>query len=362
MRRRPMLGQPDGVEPIQMYFQRTAHNIYEWFARCKRKMLFQRVIESIYKAAWDEKKTVLRNGNNPLAEARETTSRIWWEGLKSISVEKRRAEGLVFSRTGPQTFWEDAVVTALGLDWRSKRDKYDEAAWLSGKGEFLTHLAKKWKLPLPCRAADAITSGPSREQDLDSKPSELPDLQLHPDDKDWSSRSKRFSMIVDCQALGDIINGRSPLQDERYRPVFRRMADALNGIFGQGWRPRSDCKDPVCWRERAWNAQADFLANQAMDNKRGHYRVDMLVAHRAHEGNIIVFSDGGLRRASMRASAAWIAFLLEGGAAVERASQRCYLDSCSSAFQAEVIALDLALNFAKILVSRDYCRLNRLSR
>ena len=63
----------------------------------------------------------------------------------------------------------------------------------------------------------------------------------------------------------------------------------------------------------------------------------------------------------MIASAAWIAYLMEGGTAVEIASQSCYRSSTSGYFQAEVIALDMALHFAKLLISRNYDRISNLA-
>ena len=104
MRRLRMPHLPDGIEPAQHYYQRTAHYFYEWYASSTNKMLFQRVIESIYKAGWDESKTILCNGQNPLAEAQSGTSIRWREAVRDISTAKRRAEGLVFTCAGPQNF------------------------------------------------------------------------------------------------------------------------------------------------------------------------------------------------------------------------------------------------------------------
>merc|ERR1712232_456386 len=138
---------PEGMESGHMYNHRTAHKIYGWFAEGKRKMLFQKVIASVQKAAWDESKSVLRNGSNPLAAARNGSSRIWWEGLKTIPASRRREEGLVFTRTGPQSFWEDPLVAIWGLEWRSKRDGCGQAAWISRQADFVNELSKRWSLP-----------------------------------------------------------------------------------------------------------------------------------------------------------------------------------------------------------------------
>jgi len=359
MRRKPMPHLPEGREPAQMFNQRTARKIYGWFAESKRQMLFQKVIVSIHKAGWDECKVVLRNGTNPLAMARSSTSRIWWAGVQNEPLARRRSEGLVFSRTGPQSFWEDPLVAVWGLDWRMRRDRGARSEWMTLKGEFLSTLSRKWRLPLLER--EHAATFPAAKPESKATPSELPMLQVHPEDKVWSTSQMRFRMVVDCQTLGRIINGHTPLQDDGYRPVFRRMADALDSIFKSGWRPSSDWKDTVVWRERIWNSQADFFANRAMDRKAGHFEVDMAVVRRAHEGNLMVYSDGGLRRTGMLASAAWIAYLVKGDAAIKIGSQSRFLQAVKSSFQAEVIALDMAYDFVRMLATMQYDRISCLT-
>jgi len=90
-----------------------------------------------------------------------------------------------------------------------------------------------------------------------------------------------------------------------------------------------------------------------MDNKLSEVNIDMALARRAAAGNVLIFSDGGLRRAGMVASSAWIAYLIEGASATRMAHQSPDLQNAASAFQAEVIGLDLALNFLEIITTKQ---------
>jgi hypothetical protein len=135
---------PNGVEPRMEYNRRTARKIYSWFSIGSRKMMFQKVLESLHKAAWDEAVTVLPNKNNPLLEARVATSRFWWEHAKFWPAAKRRQQGAAFSRTGPQSFWEDPLVHVHGLSWREARDACnDRAAWYQSCKETVSTLSQQ---------------------------------------------------------------------------------------------------------------------------------------------------------------------------------------------------------------------------
>ena len=93
----------------------------------------------------------------------------------------------------------------------------------------------------------------------------MPKLVIHLADGHWDNSCMRFRLVVDCQPLCNVLNGRTALQDETYRPLFRRLAAALDMTFRNGWQPMADWEDPVVWRKREWNGQADHLVNKAMD-------------------------------------------------------------------------------------------------
>ena len=173
----------------------------------------------------------------------------------------------------------------------------------------------------------------------------MPRLITHPSDAKWAADRMRFRFVVDCQALAGIITGLTPLQDETFGPVFRRMTERLDVALRSGWRSLADWADPVVWREREWNQQADFLANLAMDSNSPRRFINHHAATRLSSGNVLVFSDGGLRRANMVASSGWIAFLPEGESATTLAYESLPLTGVRSAFFAEMIGLDRATSF-----------------
>ena len=74
-----------------------------------------------------------------------------------------------------------------------------------------------------------------------------------------------------------------------------------------------------------------------MDSSIPAIDVDMAIARRHRAGDVLVLSDGGLRRAGMVAPAGWIAYLFEGASATRLGYQNQHLENVCSAFQAEVI-------------------------
>ena len=73
----------------------------------------------------------------------------------------------------------------------------------------------------------------------------MPDLNPHPDDHEWEEGGKRFRLVVDCQVLAGLLNGRVPLADESYRPILRGMDSCLEQVLSSGWLPAHACDDPV---------------------------------------------------------------------------------------------------------------------
>merc|ERR1712078_968383 len=94
-----------------------------------------------------------------------------------------------------------------------------------------------------------------------------------------------------------------------------------------------------------------------MDSTSSSCKIDRAALQRAHRGNILIFSDGGLRPKKKVASSAWIAYLIEGTSATKLAWQRLLLEGVSSSFQAEVIGLDLALIFLQAISSGSQVRM-----
>jgi hypothetical protein len=267
--------------------------------------------------------------------------------MKFWPAAKRKKGGAAFTRTGPQNFWEDPLVLAHGLSWRDVRDKCkDRDSWSRLGISTIETISQQWNLPSKSLKPPEKTEVPiTREKREKVMPSTIPELQLHPDDQSWDKTGKRFRIVVDCQVLAGIVNGAVPLKNDWYRPMFRRMGNLLDKALTSGRRPAWDWDDPVCWRARDWNRQADFVVNVAMDANTEQSWSDATLMSVARHRDILIFCDGGLRRSSMRAAAGWVAYVAYNGAFHRVAYRATPLEGVSSAFQSEAIALENALEF-----------------
>ena len=83
-----------------------------------------------------------------------------------------------------------------------------------------------------------------------------------------------------------------------------------------------------------------------MDSGRSHHHRDAaaILEAKQRKSNILVFSDGGLRKNGL-AAAAWVAFTNHGTNVSLLAYDGILLEDVTSAFKAEVIALDRAVEF-----------------
>ena len=84
--------------------------------------------------------------------------------------------------------------------------------------------------------------------------------------------------------------------------------------------------------------------------------------NRTNWGGLLTWGGGGYLHSYLNlhgkpvgtAAAAWIAFLVEGDAVTKLASESQYLHATRSSFEAEVIALDLAIRFLRDITAQVY--------
>merc|ERR1712113_635673 len=104
------------------------------------------------------------------------------------------------------------------------------------------------------------------------------------------------------------------------------------------------------WRPRAYNVQADHLANSAMNSAQSWRHIDFTKAREimVRGGNLRIYSDGGYRAAEGRASAAWVLYGIrrQGGSWVYNMVGHAgiSIQRPGSAFISECIALESALD------------------
>ena len=127
------------------------------------------------------------------------------------------------------------------------------------------------------------------------------------------------------------------------------MGRCFERLLSHLYLPRTDVSDLVQWRPRAYNSAADFLCNWAMDNRRGcsEVRMEQLSSALEKGTNLQLYTDGGFR-SGMLASTGWALYACEVDA-IERPSLTLVvcgssvLSCCRSSFEAEVLALDVAM-------------------
>lgn len=161
----------------------------------------------------------------------------------------------------------------------------------------------------------------------------------------WDNHHQRFTFIVDCQPLCQIVNGKCPLLQDDLAPVYERMTGRIFKMLGCGWRPNCLRADPVNWHRREHNEIADFIVNHTMECRKDWQFVfkapcsDFNIQH----ANLICHSDGGTRAGSCSASG-WIveACVIQGDAqhTFPLAMAGSFFDQPVSSFSAELIALD----------------------
>ena len=143
------------------------------------------------------------------------------------------------------------------------------------------------------------------------------------------------------------------MQAPELEMVFRQMVKHLHHLSSSGWRPRRDIDNFVIWSPRQYNVVADHLVNAALDMQSDFWQHDdtsMRESLRCNEA-FRVCVDGGVRRngdrTGQRRSALGGAFLfVKADFQMVRAVTAAQLvDDVTSAFQAEVLALDSMLSF-----------------
>eukprot|EP00973_Karenia_brevis_P091781 12409097-Karenia_brevis.AAC.1 len=125
-------------------------------------------------------------------------------------------------------------------------------------------------------------------------------------DSEWQ-RPGTFEFITDNETMVDILSGTAEPESTDRDTLSQILRDISDLIVGRNWGPRESNGNPVKWRRRCFNKEADYLANQAMDARRGFsYCNQGLVDNLASVRNIQGWSDGGCRIHEGVSSYAWL--------------------------------------------------------
>eukprot|EP00973_Karenia_brevis_P023709 3267625-Karenia_brevis.AAC.1 len=229
------------------------------------------------------------------------------------------------------------------------------SSWMKGCRDFVNATCKRWHLPqLPERDIPPSETAAAGE-DWRKRGVIIP--LWHPRLQTWTCSHKCITFQVDCKALADLLCGQAVLDDDSLRPMFVRMARGFARLIDAGWATRSPAAGFVEWAPRKYNVVADHIANVTMDRGQDWQLIRPQSLRESVEAgcNILVCSDGGKRETA--ASAAWIAYACSLTTSSEYRFQilgqkGSYLQSCTSAFLAEALALEDAINsICRLIIS-----------
>ena len=120
-------------------------------------------------------------------------------------------------------------------------------------------------------------------------------------------KNHTFIFVADNETMVNIICGRAN-PDIEYRETTAEILDTIAKVMTEAnWGPKSFYGDPIVWRKREFNKEADFLANYAMDNRKDfHYINEELINQRKSIINVQGWSDGGCGVEERISSFGWI--------------------------------------------------------
>ena len=242
--------------------------------------------------------------SNPLTELRDWRSRVWWAGLERVPAHKRVIGVSLHRRKGPVRLWEDVMVEACGIHWRSKRAACStKRDWDLLSNAAITQLTFKYKLPRPPAVAAAAKLLQPKVPDAGTPTLAVSQLDL--------GVGAGLTIVVDCRPLARVLNGTEKLKNGGLEPLCSRATDKLV-CLQHFWNQFHTKPSWISWRPRHLNQLADQAANQCMDNNLDFVDwVDPLPDQSIlSDLHVMGFSDGGLRKESGRAAIGWIVVAL----------------------------------------------------
>lgn len=141
-------------------------------------------------------------------------------------------------------------------------------------------------------------------------------------------------------------------------PFFAALAKALAKLFVNYFQPRSSTAGMVEWRKREFNTVPDYLCNFSMDTGTEVFEVRRGVLLKTLDAsfNLQIYIDGGFRFHTL-AAGAWCLFSCEmqgPSCKFTMLARRSFLlTACQSSFEAEVLALEVALSYSTQLLLQE---------
>lgn len=226
---------------------------------------------------------------------------------------KRRRLGLVRARQRrtAEAQWENPLVQVYGEGWRGVRDSCTIATeWTQKENDFVVALCNKWGLRFSIQPLSTDRTLVARTEPSKTIAEILPPFELHPDDSWWEVPRKRVKVVMDNSAVVGIANGYNKLEHPFIEPDFIRINDTMYNLININILPQHSGADFVVWRRRAFNKQADHIANLALLHNEPARFIDEAALAVALSGDfsLLFYVDGAFWPADYRAAGAWILY------------------------------------------------------
>ena len=243
--------------------------------------------------------------------------------------------------------------------------------WQAGEATFVEDACRAMSLPLP--RTGSTTVGKRNYAPEASHKNYDPGLLTLPRflkrDLLWFNKGPQTNVqvefVVDNASLADLANGVLAIKNDFYKAPVHRIRNRIREIFDVV-QYKGLFLEPVDWRPREYNTAADHIANYILDQGRDEtsWEERVVLDNLDNIRGLQIFSDGGYaaRGGRNKVGAAAVVIVViprEGGAdnAYIAGWAGWFLAHARSAFEAEVIALDKAVELAIKVVGA--CEKNR---
>jgi hypothetical protein len=332
-----------------LYFNRTVVRLDQWMGHCKYKQIHVAILERVFAQVWHERTVATQ-----LAAIRTDRDLDVWEGVKDIAGAKRKREdGIVHSKTGPQLQFSTLFAAVWGIHWRQYLTSCDSIAqWRSMKRSFVIQACECFKLPRPYEGYSKDSEVVQQDRAMKNTGRDMPELRRLQRDEHWMNNSERpqLEFIVDNETVANLMNLEAKVENEYYEPMVSRMRLNIYEVFMNYFEYKGGffgCHD---WRPREYNSQADAVCNWVLDEGCDMEELDLQdVLRRLIAGQMLqIYSDGGFDGERGSASFVVVCNAFEDGSWHSSVCgyRGILINGARSSFQAEMVGADAAISVA----------------
>ena len=243
------------------------------------------------------------------------------------------------------------MVSFMGLFWRDGRRGLTRRQWNKNRTNFIEHVCALWSLT-SCHAGDPEPAQKNLRQAPGGEKEKLTFCGEYPEPDEltdtvagivpWGRNHGCVLYVTDSQSLQEVLCGKCVCKNTLYEPLLARVVDRFVDHLRCKWSPPQRWSDPVVWMPRCHNKVADGLADFTMD-RRTSWQQTYTTTMTPAQSNIIVQTDGGLRKGDCAAASWVIGFWSSDAQSFEPyEAGGVFLNTSCTVFMAEAIAIDEA--------------------